>query len=119
MASQALQIETCLFRPLVLDGSSYMTGMVHVEGHLMAKDVLHRVSDNFNNAENSNARKKGTKAFIFILHHLDQALRINTSPSRIHQISGSNSKPVSIINKRFSAQTLCMNGINFVFKISR
>ena len=75
MTSQALQIEKCLFPPLVLDGSNYMTWMVHVEGHLTAKDILHTISDNFNDAENSNTRKKGAEAFIFILHHLDLSLQ--------------------------------------------
>ena len=75
MTSQALQIEKCLFPPLVLDGSNYMTWMVHVEGHLTAKDILHTISDHFNDAENSNTRKKGVEAFIFILHHLDQSLQ--------------------------------------------
>mgnify|MGYP007069647132 CR=1 FL=1 len=41
MASQALQIEKCLLPLLVLDGSNYMTWMVHVEGHLTAEDILH------------------------------------------------------------------------------
>ena len=75
MASQAVQIGKCLILPLAFDGSNYMTWMVHVEGHLTAKDLLHKVSDNFNGAENSNTRKKGTKAFIFILHHLDLRLQ--------------------------------------------
>ena len=75
MTSQALQIEKCLFPPLMLDGSNYMTWMVHVEGHLTAKDILHTLDDNFNDAENSNTRKKGAEAFIFILHHLDLSLQ--------------------------------------------
>ena len=75
MASQALQKEKCLFLPLVLDGSNYRTWMVHVEGHLVAKDILHMISDNFNDAENSNTRKKGAEAFIVILHHLDLSLQ--------------------------------------------
>ena len=75
MASQALQIEKCLFPPLAFDGSNYMTWMVHVEGHLTAKDLLHTVIDNFNDVENANVRKKGEEAFIFILHHLDVSLQ--------------------------------------------
>ena len=74
MTSQALQIEKCLFPPHALDGSNYMTWMVHVEGHLTAKDILHTISDHFNDAENSNVRKEGAEAFIFILHHRDVSL---------------------------------------------
>ena len=55
--------------------TTWMTWMIHVKGHLTAKDLLHTVSDNFNDAENSNARKKGSEAFIFILHHLDVSLQ--------------------------------------------
>ena len=52
-----------------------MTWMVHVEGHLTTKGLLHKVSDNFNDVENWNARKKGAEAFILILHHLDLSLQ--------------------------------------------
>ena len=52
MASQAPQIEKCLFPPLAFNGSNYMTWMVHMEGHLTVKDLLHTVSDNFNDVEN-------------------------------------------------------------------
>jgi hypothetical protein len=75
MASQAPQIEKCLFPPLAFDGCNYMTSMVRVEGHLTVKDLLHTVSNNFNDVGNLNARKKGAEAFIFILHHLDQSLQ--------------------------------------------
>ena len=75
MTSQALQIEKCLFPPLALDGSNYMTWMVHVEGNLMAKDLFNTVSAHFNDGENSNSRKKGAEAFIFILHHLYLSLQ--------------------------------------------
>ena len=81
MTSQTLHLEKCLFLPLAFARSNYITGMVYVEGHLMAKDLLHTVSDNFNDAENS--------------------------------------KPALIINELFSAPTLCMKGIDFIFKISR
>ena len=70
MSSQALQLEKCLFPPLVFDGSDYMHWMVRVEGYLTMKDLLHTITNKFNGAENSNARKKGVEAFIFILHHL-------------------------------------------------
>ena len=75
MTSQALQIEKCLFLPLAFDGSNYMTWTVHVEGYITVKDLLHTVTDNFNDVENSKAIKNKAEVFIFILHHLYLSLQ--------------------------------------------
>jgi hypothetical protein len=48
-----------------------MTWRVHVEGHVIAKDLHHTLSDGFNHVDNSNAKMKGVEAFISILSHLD------------------------------------------------
>ena len=42
MSSQALGLEKCLFPSLVFNGSNCMTWVVHVEGHLTVKDILHK-----------------------------------------------------------------------------
>ena len=59
------------------------------------------------------------KRSFFILHHPNLSPQSQYFSIKILQLSGSNSKPALIINELFSAPTLCMNGINSAFKISR